>query len=112
MLNSRDNRCRRGIYSDQFAEFGKGKRNKPLKKEGEKISQGNDDKKGIKGKEGKKTGKKGSSVKKGKQRKKEGSSGKEGSRGEKREAEGKRGKKREKEEIRGMWISVIYITVK
>ena len=29
----------RGIYSDQFAELGKGKKNLPLKKEGEKISQ-------------------------------------------------------------------------
>ena len=35
------------IYSYQFAELGKGKKNQPLKKEGKKISQGNDDKKGI-----------------------------------------------------------------
>ena len=54
----------RGIYSYQFAELGKGKKNQPLKKEGKKISQGNDDKKGITGKRGANQGKEGSSGKK------------------------------------------------
>ena len=56
-----------GTYSAQYAELGKGKKSAP-KKEGEKISQGNDDKKMIKGKRGemrrKKMGKEGSSEKK------------------------------------------------
>ena len=42
----------RGIYSYQFTELGKGEKNQPLKKEGTKMTQGNDDKKGIKGKRG------------------------------------------------------------
>ena len=62
----------RGIYSAQIAELGKGKKNQPLKKERKKISKGNDDKKGIKGKRGK-------------MRKNEGKNGK------KREAVGKEG---------------------
>ena len=56
----------------------RGKKNQPLKKEGKKISQGNDDKKGINRKRGEKTGKRG------KQWEKEGSSWK------KRKAKGKR----------------------
>ena len=46
-----------GIYSGQFAELGEGKKNQPLKKEGQKISQWNNDKKGLKGKRGKMRGK-------------------------------------------------------
>ena len=62
--------------------MGSGK-NQPLKKEGEKICQGNDDKKGIKGKRGKNREKREAVGKRGKQRAK---------RGEKEETEVKRGK--------------------
>ena len=71
----------RGIYSAQFAELGKGKKSAPIKRGG-KISQGNDDEKGIKGKRGKmrrKTGKRGKQWEK---------------REKKREAKVKRGKQR------------------
>ena len=65
-----------------------GKKSAP-KNRGKKIRQGNDNKKGIKGKRGKKTGKRG------KQCEKEGSSGKkERSSGKERAAEGIRGKQR------------------
>ena len=44
----------RGIYSGQFAELGKGGKISPLNKKGEKFILGNDNKKGIKRKRGKK----------------------------------------------------------
>ena len=94
---------RRGIYSDQFAELGKGEKNQPLKKKGEKISQGNDDKKGIKEKRGGKNREKREAVgKRGKQWEKEGRSGKkEGSSVKKRRQREKRGKQRQKAGSRG-----------
>ena len=42
----------KGIYSAQYAELGEGEKNQHLKKEGEKISEGNDAKKGIQRKRG------------------------------------------------------------
>ena len=86
----------RGIYSYQFAELGKGKKKSASKKRGGKISQGNDDKKGIKGKRGKNREKREAVGKKKKAVRKRGKQWeKEGSRGKKRKKEAKRGKRRE-----------------
>ena len=89
----------RGMYSDQFAELGKGKKSVPIKRGG-KNQPGERRLEGDKGKNRGKTGKRG------KQWEKEGSREKkrekEGSRGKKREVEVKRGKEREKEVIRGI----------
>ena len=65
----------RGIYSDQFAELGKGGKNQPLKKRGKKSARGTTFRRE---KEGEKQGKEGSSGKK------------QGSTGKKRETEKKR----------------------